>query len=579
VKKVLFLLAMVLCGALVFAGGSGQQGASPAAGGAPAQAGGKTVITDAVLDQLGLVRSGNTYKFKETRSITVEVFDRGLDGGRSKPEDNFYTNWIKAGMLRDHNIAVTFKPVGRWVEIDELNNLLAAGSAPDICVTYDYATIQSYAGMGGVTDLNPYINGYADLFPNIWDWLGDEFINYDRDPKTNQLWALEARMSSSGGSQVALVRRDWLKKLNLGEPKTLEDFHKMLIAFRDNAQTLLGKDANMMIPLLLTQDAAWYTRPLIVSFLPTGMNDRDWFVYGFDDRHLGRPGTVSGETAVKSAMRLVNQWYNENLVWKDFYLYPDGDPTQDNLLKAGFVGAFMQHWDYAYRNGKGSMSAALHTNVNPEADFVALNPFPNAAGKPWGVGGPQVDRKVFFPVSNKEPIASLLYLDWLHTKENLFFMQFGEEGVTHEVLPDGAIKAITVTGEKIMNSPTNIDYTTLISGMRLATEELQIKSWLLAYPEIDPALTEKAINVSNENFTIFGHANVGPIVSEEGMAQILKEKRDAIFARAIQSPPARFNEVFDSGYRDWLSSGGQAIMDERAAKWQEYYGNKTSVNQ
>ncbi|MDR3166674.1 MAG: extracellular solute-binding protein, partial [Treponema sp.] len=215
-KRIVFLAVLVLCGAVLFAGGT-QQGTSPSAGStaAPAQSGAKTVITDAVLNQLGLVKSGNTYRFKETKSITVEIWDRGLDGGRSKPEDNFYTNWIKAGMLRDHNIAITYKPVGRWTEIDELNNLLAAGSAPDICVTYDYATIQAYANMGGVTDLNPLINGYADLFPNIWDWLDDEFITYDRDPKTNQLWALEAKVSGSGGTQVALVRQDWLKKLNL----------------------------------------------------------------------------------------------------------------------------------------------------------------------------------------------------------------------------------------------------------------------------------------------------------------------------------------------------------------------------
>jgi putative aldouronate transport system substrate-binding protein len=61
------------------------------------------------------------------------------------------------------------------------------------------------------------------------------------------------------------------------------------------------------------------------------------------------------------------------------------------------------------------------------------------------------------------------------------------------------------------------------------------------------------------------------------MGQVLKEKRDAIYAKAIQAPVAQFDAVFDAGYRDWLSSGGQAIMDERAAKWKEYYGDKTSV--
>ncbi|MDR3173478.1 MAG: extracellular solute-binding protein [Treponema sp.] len=476
-KKILlsFTVFTLVC-TVLFAGGT-QQGTSPSAGStaAPAQSGAKTVITDAVLNQLGLVKSGNTYRFKETKSITVEIWDRGLDGGRSKPEDNFYTNWIKAGMLRDHNIAITFKPVGRWTEIDELNNLLAAGSAPDICVTYSYPTIQAYANMGGVLDLNPYVNKYVDLFPSIWGWLGDEFVNYDRDPKTGQLWALEAKISNETAQNV-FIRSDWLQKLNLSEPKTLDEFYRMLCAFRDNAQTLLGRDANMMVPFIMGSDVGWQARNLIVSFIPDNLNDRDWFIYGFDDRHLGRPGSVPGEISVKSAIRILNKWYNENLIWKDFALYSSGDTTQDNFTKSGYVGSFMQNWDVPYRDGRNSFTAALHTNVGPDANFIAIQPFPNNAGTPYVLSGPLIDRKVFFPVSNKEPLASLFYLDWLHKQENLFFMQFGEEGVTHEKMPDGAVKAIAVTGAKIMNSPNNIDYTTLINGIRMPTTELTIKS-------------------------------------------------------------------------------------------------------
>ncbi|MDR2069932.1 MAG: extracellular solute-binding protein [Treponema sp.] len=576
-KFLLVLFVAALTGTMLFAGGQGGQG-SPGAAPAPGQTVEKTAVTDAALNQLGLVKSGNTYRFKETRSITVEIFDRGLDGGRSKPENNFYTNWIKAGLLRDHNIAVTFVPVGRWTETDELNNLLAGGSAPDICVTYSYPTIQSYADMGGVLDLNPYINRYVDLFPNIWGWLGDEFINYDQDPKTGRLWALEAKISNET-SQNVFVRSDWLKKLNLSEPKTLDEFYRMLCAFRDNAQTLLGKDANMMVPFIMGQDVGWQARHLIVSFIPDNLNDRDWFIYGFDDRHMGRPSSVPGEVAAKSAARVLNKWYNENLIWKDFALYGTGDTTQDNLTKSGYVGAFMQNSDMPYRDGKNSITAALHTNAGPDANFIAVQPFPNNGGTHYILTGPLVDRKVFFPASNKEALASLFYLDWLHKQDNLFFMQFGEEGVTHQKMPGGAVKAIAATGDKIMNSPNNIDYTILINGIKMPTTELLIKSWVLAYPDIDPAILERAYRMSSSPRKVFGKANVGVIASEEGMGQVLAEKRDAIYAKAILASPAQFDAVFDAGYRDWLASGGQAIIDERAAKWKEFYGDKTSVSE
>ena len=92
-------------------------------------------------------------KFAETRKITVEVYDRGNDGG-SDPTNNKYTEYIKKGMLEKHNVEVEFVAVPRWTEVEQLNNLLAAGDAPDICVTYDYATIQTYANMGGVLNLS-----------------------------------------------------------------------------------------------------------------------------------------------------------------------------------------------------------------------------------------------------------------------------------------------------------------------------------------------------------------------------------------------------------------------------------------
>ena len=128
-------------------------------------------------------------KFAETRHITVEVYDRGNDGG-SDPTNNMYTEYIKKGMLEDHNVEVEFVAVPRWTEVDEINNLLAAGTAPDICVTYSYPTIQTYANMGGVLDLKEYVDNYKDDTQNLWNWLGESNIYWDQDINDGTLWAI-----------------------------------------------------------------------------------------------------------------------------------------------------------------------------------------------------------------------------------------------------------------------------------------------------------------------------------------------------------------------------------------------------
>ncbi|MBR3771387.1 MAG: extracellular solute-binding protein, partial [Clostridium sp.] len=220
-------------------------------------------------------------KFVETRKITVEVYDRGNDGG-SDPTNNMYTEYIKKGMLEDHNVEVEFVAVPRWTEVEQINNLLAASDAPDICLTYDYATIQSYANMGGVLDLAGYVEGYKDMLPNLWAWLGDTNINWNKDPQTGTIWAIEGKRAVTARINT-FVRKDWLDTLGLKEPTTKAEFEAMLVAFRDNADVLLGADADKMIPYSVSYDVGWRAATLIESFIDPALSDRDYYVNGFDD--------------------------------------------------------------------------------------------------------------------------------------------------------------------------------------------------------------------------------------------------------------------------------------------------------
>ncbi len=498
-------------------------------------------------------------RFVETRKITVEVFDRGNDGG-SKPEDNFYTNYIKEGMLRDHNVEVTFVPVPRWTEVEQINNLLAAGDAPDVCVTYDYPTIQTYANMGGVTDLSKYVDENKDLLPNLWGWLTETNMYWDKNPTDGTLWALEARLANSTRINT-FVREDWLKKLNIPEPTTLEEFEAMLYAFKENAATLLGAEADKMVPFSISFDVGWRADHLFASYVPDNITEKDMYVNGFDDRKLLFPG-------IKNGVAKLNDWYNNGLIWKDFPLYGSGDPTEDNMMKSGYVGAFIHNWDYPYRNGDDSINNNLKRLVSDDATYVAVMPFKNDAGKYKKFLPGPVDRKLFFPATNDEPLASLLYLDWISKLENRSFLQIGEEGVTHEKMPDGAVKTLAATGDKIMNSPYNIDYTITINGLDLGDPELNVKSIALGYVGVEASYIEKAYKLSTFDGYFGKNINVGEIKAETGMGPALTDKRNTFLTQAVVAESSKFDSVFDGGFNDYLSSGGQAIIDERKAAWE-----------
>ena len=503
-------------------------------------------------------------KFAETKHITVEVYDRGIDGG-SDVTNNMYTEYIKKGMLEDHNVEVEFVAVPRWTEVEQINNLLAAGTAPDLCVTYDLPTIKTYSAMGGVCDMSELVETYKDDLPNLWNWLTETNIYWDKDPATGELYDIETKLANQNRTNC-FVRRDWLDKLGLEAPTTKEEFYNMLCAFRDNAETLLGDDADKMIPFSVSYDVGWRASTLIESFLDPEMSDKEFYVNGFDDRKLT-------ENGVRDAIELLNTWYNEGLMWKDFALYTAGDTTEDDMMKAGYVGAFIHNWDYPYRNGADSIQANLQRLVGEEAAYVAIDPFEDKNGThtKW-IAGP-IDRKVFFPITNQEPLACLLYLDWLSVPEHLEYLQIGDEGVTHEKLESGAVKIIAATGDAIQNSGFNIDYTLTCNGLHLVDDEQTALSIAYSYAEVDPELVEIANAVAKVDTREGKNANCGTIEAENGMTETLNSKRDILLDTSVSAAADAFADTFDNAMADYLGSGGQAIMDERAQKWEATYGD------
>lgn len=349
----------------------------------------------------------------------------------------------------------------------------------------------------------------------------------------------------------------------------------MLVAFKDNAELLLGDEADKMVPFSISYDVGWRNDHLSAAFIADDITDKDIYVYGFDDRHVMFPG-------YKEAIRKLNDWYNKGLIWQDFALYGDGDTTEDNMMKAGYVGAIIHNWDYPYRDGDNGVTGNLHTLIGPDANYVAVSPFKNDAGLYKKFLAAPIDRKVFLTGTNTEPIASLLYLDFISDSNTVKFLQIGEEGKTHTVLDDGTIKNISgqegSDPEWIQNSLNNIDYTITINGLNLGGDkELTLKSIATGYAGVDPALIAKAYEASLKDGREGKHVVVNEVEAEIGMGNPLKEKRNVLLDNAVIASPDKFDSVWDSGWADYLASGGQAIIDGRLAAWEEAYGSETML--
>lgn len=490
--------------------------------------------------------------------ITVEVFDRGNVGG-TDPTNNYYTDWIKQKVLEELNIGVTFVAVSRWEETEKLNNLMAAGTAPDISFTYSYDLITNYGEQGGIVDLTPYID--EGLLKDLQEFLGPDLAQPGKDmiyrnqnKETNITWSIPARRMNVAQNNT-FIRKDWLDKLGLDIPTTTEEYVDALRAFKTLDPAEVG--ATSIVPFSSTDDIRWRASNLLESFIDPDLSNRDRWVNTAADRNFLLPG-------YKEGVRLLNTMYNEGLIDPEFPLYQDDTPC-DNLIKSGSVGSFIHNWDQPYRDTPGLLRD-LKENV-PDAEIIAIDPFVNAAGKTQKTLYDAAGLNFFIPVFSKNPEGAVRYANWLAKFENRYYLQIGDEGVTHEMV-GGIPKVIPAEGEKIMNSAQNIDYTFVINGLDINNPDRYAEALANSYT-VDSALIETAY----ENAMKDGRpAIVVPgvnILAAGPVNETLVDKGKTLMSQSITAKPEDFDKVWEEGIADWLASGAQDVINERAEKYYE----------
>jgi putative aldouronate transport system substrate-binding protein len=493
----------------------------------------------------------------ETIIINVEVFDRGTDGGKSNPTDNNWTEWIQEKLLKDENIAVNFVPIPRWEEVPALNNLMASGAPPDLCLTYMPELVSGYRDAGGLMDLSPYIDttlkDMKELLGPDLALPGKDLIRRYENPENDAIYSLPAKRIYTPMRNL-FIRKDWLDKLGMPLPSNLQEFYQALTAFKEKDPGGIGK--NNVVPFGMNRDVFWAVHTLVYPFIDQNLSKRERWINIVIDRYLTMPG-------YKEGIRFINKLYSEGLVDRNFPLYRNEDELFNNI-KSGYIGSYSDSWDRIYRDSDRIL-ADLQRNI-PGTELVAVDCTTDADGVPRRAIYDAAGAIIFMPASCKNPEAVLRYLNWLSRYENYHFLQIGPEGVTHDMV-DGLPKLKTAAGKWVMNSPLNIDYTLPLNGLDMLDPVLTVKALANSYSWPAEKI-EAAYNIAMHNgvpdpvipVTL---SAAGPYV------QTLIDKGNVLLTEAITARPGDFDRVWAAGIKDYLASGAQEIMEERKAKFYE----------
>lgn len=163
---------------------------------------------------------------KSAATVKLNLFVSGSN--LPAPQEDF----ILQKLNKDLNMDLSFNVAAPTEYEQQLNVKIAGGSAPDI-FSVTKAQLQNYVKQGILLDLDPYL----DRMPNVKKMLSDNDLNKTR--VNGKLYGIPKRAYLPMATYW--VRKDWLVKLKLEIPKTVEDFANVAKAFTEQDPDGNGK--------------------------------------------------------------------------------------------------------------------------------------------------------------------------------------------------------------------------------------------------------------------------------------------------------------------------------------------------
>ncbi|WP_139997629.1 extracellular solute-binding protein [Paenibacillus paridis] len=485
-------------------------------------------------------------------SLKVELFDRGNTPAGYTITNSYLTNLVKERFGKPNNIDVQFVPVPRSEEIQKLNVLMASGTeVPDIVFTYDSGTFNRYAEQGGLTDLTELMDEYG---PNLKKFLGEDTLAYGS--YNGEQFAVPGRRLVLG-KYASYVRQDWLDKLGLPAPQNTEQLYETLKAFKEKDP---GSTGGKVIPFGMTIASAQY-ESLLWSFIEPMTEEQRYTL----TQQLGSNDFPTLLPGFKNALQYMNKLYNEGLISKDFGLDKDKKQLWEDV-QSGRVGFYSEDAGELYFTQNNTYKN-LQTNV-AGAVMTPLDAFANSEGKFAKPTYAPNGLYVMIPKSSKHAVEAIKYLDWMASGTNLFDIQFGIEGENFTLVdgvpivkPDAAQEA----SDKIYNFG---DFAVIVNGKFAGDDKKNTDAYIAQTPAEYQADMRKSVEISNTDPITpvrFDH----PIAAEAKYGNGLADKFQEFIVKATMVKTEQFESTYAAMMKDYMASGGQAILDERTAAYKE----------
>ncbi|WP_199624679.1 extracellular solute-binding protein [Paenibacillus alkalitolerans] len=480
-------------------------------------------------------------------NITVSTYDNNqVPAEEGTYTDNRWTRW----MNENGPVDVTFVPIPRHESQQKFSTLFASGDAPDLILEFDNGFRNQLWSQKQLMPLDDLIEEHSTEYKALLEKFPElRKLGTKPDGKLYDI----GRVIPTQVLGTVVIRKDWLDKLELKVPETIDELFDAAYAFAHEDPDNNGKKDTFGINM--SQNAHYFI---------DGMFGNDMFV--IEDGQLVRPFD-----RIQPAADFKKKLFENGIVDRDFLTDKNGQKAQQDFA-SGKLGIYI-----AYKTDVKKNYETLKKN-DPGAQIIPIA-FPVS---PFGAFAPDFNP----PIQNvgavnanaKDPAAVIKYIDFMVKPSTAEYFQYGEEGVHYMKDANGCPSPIDA--EKNKNEINyNVYYKMPISTYVL--KECLIDG---VSPDSDNAFDQEWISISkkmdelyldpNRTMPGFTHAKLRPSLEKE-LSMTFEDGWNTMHDLMLRAVVSGKSYTTDQAMKDlidaWEKSGGKKL-EEWYANW--YQENK-----
>ncbi len=449
-----------------------------------------------------------------------------------------------------------FEFLGHADYSQQLSLRFASGELGDLIRTPEInSTIHTGAVDQGVfLDLKPLIDKYG---PNLKKKIPETAWNSPRVSQNGKIYGIPV-LSGAPADRVVFIRQDWLDKLKLSTPKTIDDYMKYFELVKKEDMNGNG-DPNDEYGIGMFDGIAWTDIFSSAFGVTPGL-------YNLRNGQL-TPDII--DPKMKDAISFYKKLYDSGYVNPNLFTRKEAE--HNAAIAKGEIGS----WGaavYQYTAGYNA-EGAKKTFVNQPSAAVSMNAAPKGADGKGGLGA-QGDGIYFvwvIPSKTKKPEEIIKFLDWAWSDQAADkFFAYGVKGQNYSE-DNGTVKYD-------MAASVNADKNAFqMYQLSLNVREIGFASPLVLKAMPDADVMIKGYDTANANQIKHGGLYMPRLKSLEGKPEIavgfgVGNLFTDMFAKVVTGTEP-IDTAFDKFVTEWMKRGGDAVIKE-ATEWYNAFHKK-----